>query len=166
MTSYQDQLSFVSHTPQQSFSQYFDCWVLENGFSTTTSQRCRPAKETGGDCIFSKSSWFFTGRKNQESPEHTLGHRLAWTRLLSIVEEQARTTLRNAFSTLLRECRAVGCAVLSASGELLAHSETSSPSLTGVLLLEVQAGLASRFAKSFRGGMYDPHQGRLYATTF
>ena len=122
------------------FSQYFDCWVLENGFLQLQAKGADPQKKQA-EIAFSPKARGFHGQENQESPEHTLGHRLAWTRLLSIVEEQARTTLRNAFSTLLRECRAVGCAVLSASGELLAHSETSSPSLTGVLLLEVQACL-------------------------
>ena len=120
-------------------SNSFDCWVLENGFLQLQARGASPKlKHFEHQVMVSSQALSF---RQDESPEHTIHHRLAWTRLLSIVEEQARTTLRNSFTTLLRECRGVGCAVLNESGQLLAHSEISSPSLTGVLLFEVQTWL-------------------------
>ena len=59
---------------------------------------------------------------------------LAWTRLLSVLEEQAHFAVRGAFSPLFRESFAVTCAVFDANNRLLAHSQTSSPSLLGLLM--------------------------------
>ena len=55
-----------------------------------------------------------------------------------IVEEQAQRALRTAFSPLVRESKALTCALFDDLGQLVALSETSSPFLLGRLLHEVQ----------------------------
>ena len=68
------------------------------------------------------------------SSQHTgIQLELAWIRLLSVLEELAHFAVRGAFSPLLRESFAVTCALFDGRARLLAHSQTSSPSLVGVL---------------------------------
>ena len=55
-----------------------------------------------------------------------------------ILEEQAQKALRSAFSPLIRESKALVCALFDDLGQLLALSETSTPFLLGRLLHEVQ----------------------------
>ena len=107
-------------------SEAFNCWVLENGFLQLQTRKANVQNFARPKALAFQDQRPYT--------EDCLAHRLAWTRLLAIVEEQARSTLRTSFSTLLRECRAVSCAVLCESGKLLAQSEISSPSLMGILL--------------------------------
>ena len=124
-------------------SEAFNCWVLENGFLQLQASR-KAAKVLPN---FARPKALADQRPYTED---CLSHRLAWTRLLAIVEEQARSSLRTSFSTILRECRAVSCAVLCESGKLLAQSEISSPSLTAVLL-SIQECLPDSLQKLSRG---------------
>eukprot|EP00438_Fugacium_kawagutii_P035423 Skav228211 [mRNA] locus=scaffold5334:4059:7362:- [translate_table: standard] len=120
------------------FPESFDCWVLENGFLQLQARGS--LAKPGTNLSFHKALSWSDAKSPEQRSLQCIGYRLLWTRLLAMVEEQARTTLRNSFSMLLRECRAVTCAVLSRSGDLLAQSEISSPSLMGVLL-EVQMSI-------------------------
>ena len=117
-------------------SESFDCWLLENGFLQLQARDAkreniqhhaslRPQKLLG----FSKEGW----EQGQRDTMSHMAHRLAWTRLLTIVEEQAQAVLKAAFAPLLRESRAVLCAVFNGE-DLIAQSEMSSPSLAAVLL--------------------------------
>jgi N-methylhydantoinase B len=52
---------------------------------------------------------------------------VAWTRLLSVVEEQAQTLIRTAFSATVRDAGDLSCAVFDARGRLLAEAVTGTP---------------------------------------
>ena len=50
-----------------------------------------------------------------------------WDRLIAVVEEQARTMIRVAFSTVVREAGDLSAGVFNAAGELLAQAVTGTP---------------------------------------
>jgi N-methylhydantoinase B len=52
---------------------------------------------------------------------------VAWTRLLSVVEEQAQTLIRTAFSATVRDAGDLSCAVFDTRGRLLAEAVTGTP---------------------------------------
>ena len=59
---------------------------------------------------------------------HTLVHnQIMWSRLLSVVEEQARTLVRTAFSTPVREAGDLSAGVFDLSGRMLAQAVTGTP---------------------------------------
>ena len=53
--------------------------------------------------------------------------RIMWSRLLSVVEEQARTLVRTAFSTPVREAGDLSAGVFDLSGRMLAQAVTGTP---------------------------------------
>ncbi|CAE7031952.1 unnamed protein product [Symbiodinium sp. CCMP2592] len=97
----------------------FDCFVLANKFLQLESR-----VDTLG----------VSHRLPEKTQRSGIELELAWTRLLSVLEEQAHFAVRGAFSPLFRESSAVTCAVFDANNRLLAHSQTSSPSLLGLLM--------------------------------
>ena len=97
----------------------FDCFVLANRFLQLESR-----VDTLG----------VSHRLPEKMQRSGIELELAWTRLLSVLEEQAHFAVRGAFSPLFRESFAVTCAVFDANNRLLAHSQTSSPSLLGLLM--------------------------------
>jgi N-methylhydantoinase B len=52
---------------------------------------------------------------------------IIWNRLLAIVEEQAQTLIRTAFSTTVREAGDLSCGVFDTSGRMLAQAVTGTP---------------------------------------
>jgi N-methylhydantoinase B len=50
-----------------------------------------------------------------------------WTRLISVVEEQAQTLMRTAFSTTVRDAGDLSAAVFDAKGRLIAEAVTGTP---------------------------------------
>ena len=50
-----------------------------------------------------------------------------WSRLISVVEEQAMTLLRTAFSTSVREAGDLSAGVFNPRGEMLAQAVTGTP---------------------------------------
>jgi N-methylhydantoinase B len=52
---------------------------------------------------------------------------VAWKRLLSVVEEQAQTLIRTAFSATVRDAGDLSCAVFDTQGRLLAEAVTGTP---------------------------------------
>jgi len=50
-----------------------------------------------------------------------------WTRLLSVVEEQAQTLMRTAFSTTVREAGDLSAAVFDTTGRMIAEAVTGTP---------------------------------------
>ena len=57
----------------------------------------------------------------------TLEGQVMWSRLLSVVEEQARTLVRTAFSTPVREAGDLSAGVFDLSGRMLAQAVTGTP---------------------------------------
>ncbi|MCI5045258.1 MAG: hydantoinase B/oxoprolinase family protein [Aquisalinus sp.] len=56
-----------------------------------------------------------------------LSFQLAWNRLLAIVEEQAQTLIRTAFSTTVREAGDLSAGIFDTSGRMLAQAVTGTP---------------------------------------
>lgn len=56
-----------------------------------------------------------------------LDRQLIWDRLLAIVEEQAQTLMRTAFSTVVREAGDLSAGVFSIEGDMLAQAVTGTP---------------------------------------
>jgi N-methylhydantoinase B len=50
-----------------------------------------------------------------------------WSRLIAVVEEQAQTLLRTAFSSIVRECGDLSAGVFDAKGRMLAQAVTGTP---------------------------------------
>ena len=57
----------------------------------------------------------------------TIGLQLVWDRLLAIVEEQAQTLMRTAFSTVVREAGDLSAGVFDPEGSMLAQAITGTP---------------------------------------
>ncbi|MEM7720786.1 MAG: hydantoinase B/oxoprolinase family protein [Pseudomonadota bacterium] len=57
----------------------------------------------------------------------TVAYQVMWTRLISVVEEQAQALIRTAFSTSVREAGDLSAGVYNAKGEMLAQAVTGTP---------------------------------------
>ena len=54
-------------------------------------------------------------------------NQVMWDRLIAVVEEQARTMMRVAFSTVVREAGDLSAGVFNPAGQLLAQAVTGTP---------------------------------------
>ena len=64
---------------------------------------------------------------NTDAGMNRLTTQLVWNRLLSIVEEQAQTLMRTAFSTVVREAGDLSAGVFDTRGRMLAQAVTGTP---------------------------------------
>jgi len=64
-------------------------------------------------------------------------HQVMWSRLLSVVEEQAQTLVRTAFSTPAREAGDISAGVFDLSGRMLAQAVTGTPGHVNSMALSV-----------------------------
>lgn len=67
---------------------------------------------------------------------------LVWNRLLAIVEEQAQTLMRTAFSTVVREAGDLSAGVFDTSGAMLAQAVTGTPGHVNAMAASVAKFLA------------------------
>lgn len=63
----------------------------------------------------------------QSSPLEQVQRQIMWNRLLSVVEEQAQTLIRTAFSTSVREAGDLSAGVFDLEGRMLAQAVTGTP---------------------------------------
>jgi len=63
---------------------------------------------------------------NSQTPS-SLQHQIMWNRLIAIVEEQAQTLLRTAFSPIVREAGDLSAGVFDCEGRMLAQAVTGTP---------------------------------------
>ncbi|WP_431304584.1 hydantoinase B/oxoprolinase family protein [Sediminicoccus sp. BL-A-41-H5] len=75
-----------------------------------------------------------------------------WNRLLSVVEEQARTLVRTAFSTSAREAGDISAGVFDVEGRMLAQAVTGTPGHVNSMARSVKHFLAAIPAESMREG--------------
>ena len=66
-----------------------------------------------------------------------LQYQLIWDRLLAIVEEQAQTLMRTAFSTVVREAGDLSAGVFDIEGQMLAQAVTGTPGHVNAMALSV-----------------------------
>ena len=62
-----------------------------------------------------------------------IGLSIAWTRLVSVVDEAATVLKRSSFSTVVRESNDFACALLSPSGDAIAENTIGVPSFSGIM---------------------------------
>ena len=73
----------------------------------------------------------------------TIRDQLVWNRLLAIVEEQAQTLMRTAFSTVVREAGDLSAGVFDTSGAMLAQAVTGTPGHVNAMAASVAKYLAA-----------------------
>ena len=64
---------------------------------------------------------------NKSGTLDTIRMQVMWNRLISVVEEQAQTLMRTAFSPIVRECGDLSAGVFDARGRMLAQAITGTP---------------------------------------
>jgi N-methylhydantoinase B len=64
---------------------------------------------------------------NQDGALGLIRLQVMWNRLIAVVEEQAQTLLRTAFSPIVRECGDLSAGVFDLEGRMLAQAETGTP---------------------------------------
>ncbi len=77
---------------------------------------------------------------------------LVWNRLLAIVEEQAQTLMRTAFSTVVREAGDLSAGVFDTSGAMLAQAVTGTPGHVNAMAAAVGKFLAVHPLDSLKPG--------------
>lgn len=68
---------------------------------------------------------------------------MMWTRLLSIVEEQAQVLIHTAFSPITRECGDISAGVFDTDGRMLAQSVTGTPGHVNTMAVAVHHMMAA-----------------------
>ncbi len=64
---------------------------------------------------------------NESSALKTIRMQIMWNRLIAVVEEQAQTLMRTAFSPIVRECGDLSAGVFDTNGRMLAQAVTGTP---------------------------------------
>jgi N-methylhydantoinase B len=77
---------------------------------------------------------------------------IMWSRLIAIVEEQAQTLVRTAFSTSVREAGDLSAGVFDAGGRMLAQAVTGTPGHVNSMANAVRHFLAAYPLKTMRPG--------------
>ena len=84
---------------------------------------------------------------------HTnLEFQVMWNRLLSLVEEQAQTLIRAAFSPIVRECGDISAGIFDAQGRMLVQAVTGTPGHINTMAEAVQHLRAAFPAQQMRPG--------------
>jgi len=77
---------------------------------------------------------------------------IIWSRLLSVVEEQAQTLMRTAFSTTVREAGDLSCGVFDTRGRMLAQAVTGTPGHVNAMAASVKFFLQKHPLDSLQAG--------------
>lgn len=85
------------------------------------------------------------------APEQ-IRQQIIWNRLQAIVEEQAQTLIRTAFSTTVREAGDLSAGVFDASGKMLAQAVTGTPGHVNAMAASVGSFLHQIPARQLRPG--------------
>lgn len=88
----------------------------------------------------------------QAPPIDDLKLQLVWDRLLALVEEQAQTLMRTAFSTVVREAGDLSAGVFDRSGRMLAQAVTGTPGHVNAMAAAVSKFLARYPIETLRPG--------------
>ncbi len=99
-----------------------------------------------------------------------LQDQIMWSRLLSVVEEQARTLVRTAFSTPVREAGDLSAGVFDLRGRMLAQAVTGTPGHVNAMAASVGCFLRDHPASTLREGdvlvTNDPWEGTGHLNDF
>ena len=89
---------------------------------------------------------------NTQSGLAQIQTQIMWNRLISVVEEQAQTLLRTAFSTTVREAGDLSAGVFDTKGRMLAQAVTGTPGHVNSMAIAVQHFLARYPNEAMREG--------------
>ena len=81
-----------------------------------------------------------------------LAYGLMWNRLIAVVEEQAQTMIRTAFSTTVREAGDLSAGIFDLSGRMLAQAVTGTPGHVNSMMESVGHFLAKFPARTMQPG--------------
>jgi N-methylhydantoinase B len=99
-----------------------------------------------------------------------LQQQLVWSRMLAIVEEQAQTLMRTAFSTVVREAGDLSAGLFTPAGEMLAQAVTGTPGHVNAMAAAVAKFLVVRPLTAWQAGdvmlTNDPWQGTGHLNDF
>ena len=99
-----------------------------------------------------------------------LEDQIMWSRLLSVVEEQARTLVRTAFSTPVREAGDLSAGVFDLTGRMLAQAVTGTPGHVNAMAASVGCFLRDHPVETLREGdvlvTNDPWEGTGHLNDF
>ena len=99
-----------------------------------------------------------------------LQDQIMWSRLLSVVEEQARTLVRTAFSTPVREAGDLSAGVFDLTGRMLAQAVTGTPGHVNAMAASVGCFLRDHPVETLREGdvlvTNDPWEGTGHLNDF
>ena len=99
-----------------------------------------------------------------------LEDQIMWSRLLSVVEEQARTLVRTAFSTPVREAGDLSAGVFDLRGRMLAQAVTGTPGHVNAMAASVGCFLRDHPVETLREGdvlvTNDPWEGTGHLNDF
>ncbi len=95
---------------------------------------------------------------------------IMWNRLLAVVEEQAQTLMRSAFSPIVRECGDLSAGIFDLKGRMLAQAVTGTPGHVNSMAESVKHFIAKFPVETMReGDIYitnDPWQGTGHLNDF
>ena len=89
---------------------------------------------------------------NSDSGLAQIQTQIMWNRLISVVEEQAQTLLRTAFSTTVREAGDLSAGIFDTKGRMLAQAVTGTPGHVNSMAVAVQHFLARYPNEAMREG--------------
>ena len=113
-----------------------------------------------------------TMRSSSKTGNTAIRNQVMWNRLISIVEEQARTLVRTAFSTSVREAGDLSAGIFDCRGKMLAQAVTGTPGHVNAMADAVPHFIAEIGKDNiFKGDVYvtnDPWKGtgHLHDLTF
>ncbi|MHA6692492.1 hydantoinase B/oxoprolinase family protein [Devosia sp. A449] len=81
-----------------------------------------------------------------------IDNQIMWNRLIAVVEEQAQTLQRTAFSTIVRESGDLAAGVFDTKGRMLAQAVTGTPGHINTMALNVGHILAAHPAETMQDG--------------
>ena len=120
---------------------------------------------TGGHLLVERRE-----RRAARTGVSALEDQIMWSRLLSVVEEQARTLVRTAFSTPVREAGDLSAGVFDLQGRMLAQAVTGTPGHVNAMAASVGCFLRDHPVHTLREGdvlvTNDPWEGTGHLNDF
>ncbi|MDH3693289.1 MAG: hydantoinase B/oxoprolinase family protein [Gammaproteobacteria bacterium] len=125
--------------------------IQEAQTSTIVPQSWQAEVNTDGDLVLRHADKAMQTEQRVELAEN-VRNQVLWDRLISIVEEQAQTIIRTAFSTTVREAGDLSAGVFDPQGRMLAQAVTGTPGHVNAMAASVGYFLEKYPAKNMQPG--------------
>ncbi len=146
--------------------------VTEAHTTTVVPEGWMASTLPGGHLLVRRTRSSSPTRASAKSPgaSTVLEEQIAWSRLLSVVEEQAQTLVRTAFSTPVREAGDLSAGVFDLRGRMLAQAVTGTPGHVNAMAASVGFFLRDHPVGTLREGdvlvTNDPWEGTGHLNDF